>query len=218
MLAQSCPTLCDPMDSSPPGSFVHGIFQARIVEWIAISYSRGSSWPKGWTCISYIFCIGKQIVYHCSTREAQIPFIYCRWKISFFINTPNNMYETADSFWGPLLPFPLLPHSDKPVRESSIPSFDAGSADHTSQGQRKSFLSSIKAKAGVPLGSLQAFLNLLGCYPALSRKIWWHESYKLFLPLCTVDIVIFGKGSIAHYGVSTKQRVFVLLITCPYLE
>ena len=41
--AQSCLTLCDPLDYSPPGSSVHGIFQARILEWVAISYSRGSS-------------------------------------------------------------------------------------------------------------------------------------------------------------------------------
>ena len=45
LVAQSCPTLtlCDPMDCSPPGSSVHGIFQARILEWVAISFSRGSS-------------------------------------------------------------------------------------------------------------------------------------------------------------------------------
>ena len=40
---QSCPTLCDPMDCSPSGSSVHGILQARILEWVAISFSRGSS-------------------------------------------------------------------------------------------------------------------------------------------------------------------------------
>ena len=39
-VAQLCPTLCDPMDSSLPGSFIHGIFQARILEWVAISFSR----------------------------------------------------------------------------------------------------------------------------------------------------------------------------------
>ena len=43
--APSCPTLCDPMDCSPPGSSVHGIFQARILEWVSISYFRGSSDP-----------------------------------------------------------------------------------------------------------------------------------------------------------------------------
>ena len=39
-VAQSCPTLCDPMDCSPPGSSIHGIFQARILEWVAISFSN----------------------------------------------------------------------------------------------------------------------------------------------------------------------------------
>ena len=41
-VAQSCPTLCNPMDYSPPGSSVHGIFQARILEWVAIPFSKGS--------------------------------------------------------------------------------------------------------------------------------------------------------------------------------
>ena len=48
-LLQSCPTLCDPLDSSPPGSSVHGILQGRILEWVAISYSRGSSLPRDGT-------------------------------------------------------------------------------------------------------------------------------------------------------------------------
>ena len=48
-VAQSCPTLCDSMDCSLPGSSVLGIFQARILEWVAISFSRGSSRPRDWT-------------------------------------------------------------------------------------------------------------------------------------------------------------------------
>ena len=56
---QSCPTLCDPMDCRLPGSFVHGVFQARILEWVAISFSRGTSWPRVWTCISCVSYIGR---------------------------------------------------------------------------------------------------------------------------------------------------------------
>ena len=41
-----CPTFCDPMDCSLPGSSIHGIFQARVLEWVAISFSRGSSQPR----------------------------------------------------------------------------------------------------------------------------------------------------------------------------
>ena len=54
---QSCPTLWNPLDCSLPGSSVHGIFQARILEWIAISSSRGSSGPRDRTCVPCISCI-----------------------------------------------------------------------------------------------------------------------------------------------------------------
>ena len=46
LVTQSCPTLCDPMDCSPPGSSVHGILQARILEWVAYPFSRGYSQPR----------------------------------------------------------------------------------------------------------------------------------------------------------------------------
>ena len=52
LVAKSCLTLCDLMDCSPPGSSVHGIFQARILEWCAISFSRGSSQPRDRTGVS----------------------------------------------------------------------------------------------------------------------------------------------------------------------
>ena len=55
-------TLCDPMDCSPPGSSVHEIFQARILEWVAISFSTDRTW---------VSCIGRWILYHCSTWETQ---------------------------------------------------------------------------------------------------------------------------------------------------
>ena len=54
LVAQVCPTLCDPMDCSPPGSSVHGILQAKILEWVAISFSRRSSQPRDWTLVSCI--------------------------------------------------------------------------------------------------------------------------------------------------------------------
>ena len=69
----SCPILCNAMDCSPPGSSVRGSLQARIPEWVAISFSRGSSWPRDRTWIS---CIDKRILYHWATREAQIVVYY----------------------------------------------------------------------------------------------------------------------------------------------
>ena len=53
-VAQSCPTPCNPMDCSLPGSSIHGIFQARILEWVAISFSRGSSQPRDRSQVSCI--------------------------------------------------------------------------------------------------------------------------------------------------------------------
>ena len=54
LVPPSCPTLYNAMDCSPPGSSVHGILQARILEWVAIPFSRGSSWPRDWTRVSCI--------------------------------------------------------------------------------------------------------------------------------------------------------------------
>ena len=63
----SCPTLCDPVDCSLPGSSVYGIFQARVLEWVAIAFFRRSTWPRGWTHLS---CIYRWILYYCTTWEA----------------------------------------------------------------------------------------------------------------------------------------------------
>ena len=60
-ITQSCPTLCCSMDCSPPGSSVHGILQARIMEWAAMPSSRGSSQPRDQTHISYVSCISRQV-------------------------------------------------------------------------------------------------------------------------------------------------------------
>ena len=63
---QSCPTLCNPMDWSLPGSSIHGIFQARVLEWVAISFSRGSSQPRDRTQVSrvvgrcFLYCLSHQ--------------------------------------------------------------------------------------------------------------------------------------------------------------
>ena len=54
LVAQSCPTLCDPMDCSLPGSSAHGVLQARILDWVAIPFSRGSSQPRDQTQVSHI--------------------------------------------------------------------------------------------------------------------------------------------------------------------
>ena len=63
-LLQLCPTLCNPMDCSLPGSSVHGILQARILEWVTMPSSRGSSLPSNGTGVSYVSCIVRQALNH----------------------------------------------------------------------------------------------------------------------------------------------------------
>ena len=65
-----CLTLCSPVDYSPPGSSVHGILQARILEWVALPFFRGSSWPRDRTCISCVSCIAGRFFTHWATWEA----------------------------------------------------------------------------------------------------------------------------------------------------
>ena len=60
----SLPTLCDPMDCSPPGSSGHGVLQARILEWVAMPSSRGSSRPRDQTLVSCVSCTGRRVLYH----------------------------------------------------------------------------------------------------------------------------------------------------------
>ena len=74
--AQSCMTLCDPLDRSPPASSVHGVFQARVLEGVVVSFSRGSSRPRDG---SYIFSTGRQTLNCCTTWEAGMTAV-CRVK------------------------------------------------------------------------------------------------------------------------------------------
>ena len=83
--AQLCPTHCDPMGCSPPGSSVYGIFQVKILEQVAISCSKESSWPWDWTWVS---CIGRWVLCHWTTKEAYLsPYSYR------YIDTDESSYE-----------------------------------------------------------------------------------------------------------------------------
>ena len=68
-VAQSCPTLCDPMDYSLPGSSVHGILQARTLEWFAMPFSRRSSQPRDWAWVS---CTAGRLFTIGATRETPV--------------------------------------------------------------------------------------------------------------------------------------------------
>ena len=95
-IAQLFLTLCDPLDCSPPGSSVHGILQARILEWVAISSSRGSSQPRDWTHISCISCISRRILYHWVTTmmiKSKIRNRLCLYGEKKEINTRLNIFS-----------------------------------------------------------------------------------------------------------------------------
>ena len=87
--------LCDPVDCSPPGSSAHWIFQARVLEWVAISFSRGSSRPRDWTQVSCI--VGRRFtiwatreVKTCITVQGTFGFYYL-----FILTTPHGMWDLS---------------------------------------------------------------------------------------------------------------------------
>ena len=79
------------MDCSLPGSSVHEILQARILEWVAMSFSRGSSWPRDRTCVSYF---GRWLLYHCTVWKA------AAWKAPKIHCVPSNGFTEAVVFVG----------------------------------------------------------------------------------------------------------------------
>ena len=92
-VAQSCLTLLGPTDCSLPGSSAHGIFQARILEGVAISYSRGSSQPSNRTQVFRVFCTGRWILHHWATWEPLLPYRLLRNReqrsLACTVLTPN---------------------------------------------------------------------------------------------------------------------------------
>ena len=75
-LLQSCLTFCNPIVCSPPSSSIRGILQARILKWVAMPSSRGYSRPRDQTCNSYIYCIGRQVLYHSCHQGSPYKFTY----------------------------------------------------------------------------------------------------------------------------------------------
>ena len=92
MLCWMLSRVCLFCDCSLPGSSVHGIFQPRMLEWVAISFSRGSSWPRDWTWVS---CLGRWILYHWVMREA--PWV-CIFSLSLvFLKSKGRPLSTCGS-------------------------------------------------------------------------------------------------------------------------
>ena len=98
-VAQSCLTLWDSVDCSLPGSSVHGILQVRILEWVAIPFSRGSSWPMDRTWVS---CLAGRFYIFWATRVESFPkkIIWLVWRlsVSFFACSPTNIEKWLGHF------------------------------------------------------------------------------------------------------------------------
>ena len=124
---QSCPTLCDPMNF-----IVHGILQARILEWVAFPFSRGSSQPRDWTQVS---CIAGEFFTSWATREAQLLLWSLKLKMISILKT-----ET----WPPTVAkiagrnINNLRHADDTTLMAE--SEELKSLDESERGERKSWL------------------------------------------------------------------------------
>ena len=98
LITQLCPTLCDPVDCSPPGSSVHGIFWARIPEWVAISFSRGSFRPRNrtWVC-----CIAGRFFYHLSYEGLSESCGHWAWLIALLQRNDTISHISLSNRWVP---------------------------------------------------------------------------------------------------------------------
>ena len=101
-VTQSCLTLCDPMDCSLPGSSIRGIFQARILEWTAVSFSRRFSRPRDWTQVSHT--VGRHFTVW-ATREVQVYIeLWKSLEISYKVTLPFCILSS--NVWVSVAPHP----------------------------------------------------------------------------------------------------------------
>ena len=98
LVAQSCLTLCNPMSCSPPGSSIHGVLQARILEWIAIPFSRRSSQPRDWTWVS---CIGGRFFTIWATRGGCYIVGPC-YLFTFYISQFSSVAQLCPTLCDPM--------------------------------------------------------------------------------------------------------------------
>ena len=141
--------LCDAMDCSPPRFSVHGILQARILEWVAMPSSRGSSWPRDGTHGSYVSCICRQVLYYTisATWEApeellkvkvkslsRVRLFATPWTVAY--QAPPSMGFFRQEYWSGF-PFPSPGDLPNPGVEPRFPALEANAL--TSEPPGKSF-------------------------------------------------------------------------------
>ena len=122
MCAQLCPTLCNPMDCNPPGSSVHGIFQPRVLEQVAISYSRGSSQPRDQTCVS---CIAGRSFITESTGKPRTQLFLSKSRSLYFITCLKlQSYLELIFVIKSMNPFYIKEYKAKNIQQDSYESHD----------------------------------------------------------------------------------------------
>ena len=120
LVTQSCLTFCDPMDCCRPDSSVHGILQARILMWVAIPVSRGSSWLRGQTYISCVSCIGRWILYHLNHQGSQLDKLYTLNLHNVYVKYCCSVTQSCPTFCDPHgLQHPRLPCPSPAARACS---------------------------------------------------------------------------------------------------
>ena len=126
LVAQSCLTFCNPMGCSPPGSSVHGILQARVLEWVAMPFSRGSSWPRDRT---QVFCLAGNFFTVWATREA-----HSLWPTplnGYFRQLWQDIQKEAFSYWSPHTLHPMLCRNERPQQwETCAPQVERSPTCH----------------------------------------------------------------------------------------
>ena len=131
---QSCLTLCNPLDCSPQGSSVHGIFQARILEWVSISFSRESSQPRNQTHVNCVSCIASGFFTCWAIREAHsvtgTDLIVRLFTLSM-ICFPLTFYGSVSSSWATQRPKCGLSSIGKHLRTAAHPNSLCGGPTDT---------------------------------------------------------------------------------------
>ena len=110
--------LCYPVGSCPPGSSVHGILQARTLEWIVMPSSRRSPWPRGQTCVSYVSCIGRWVLYHLCPLGSPLTVnerLVIQWRLCFAFGAKWPVDQFVVNLRWPLLSLTCVPCSPTAV-------------------------------------------------------------------------------------------------------
>ena len=184
LLLQLCPTLWDPMDYSPPGSSVHGLLQARILEWVAIPFSKGSSWPRN--CCLQCLVHWQEFTIYASIEYMLVPYV----QIYTSMFTCLYFYLCVSvQFSHSVMCGSLLPHESQHARPpcpSSTPRV------YSNSGSLSRWCHPAISSSAVPFSSCPQSLPASGSFPMSQLFAWCGQSIGVsasasVLPMNTQD-------------------------------